>query len=82
MYAFYFQKCPSYTPDGANVKFSTTLQRQYTENSKRIFPEMKLRGLSPNIHVSVSDVQCTYFHDRSAYCAAGKYSRWTDCGNI
>jgi hypothetical protein len=32
------------------------LQRQYTENSKQIFPEIKLRGLSPNsyIHVSVS----------------------------
>ncbi len=32
------------------------LQRQYTENSKQIFQEMKLRGLSPNsyIHVSVS----------------------------
>jgi hypothetical protein len=36
----------------------TTLQRDYTENSKQIFPEMKLRGLSPNsyIHVSVSDL--------------------------
>ncbi len=34
------------------------LQRHFTENSKRIFPEMKLRGLSPNcyIHVSVSDL--------------------------
>jgi hypothetical protein len=29
-----------------------------TENSKQIFPEMKLRGLVPNfcIHVSVSDL--------------------------
>jgi hypothetical protein len=35
-----------------------TLQRQYTENSKQIFPEMKLRGLIPNsyIYVSVSDL--------------------------
>jgi hypothetical protein len=33
----------------------------YTENSKQIFPEMKLRGLSPNsyIHVSVSDLYIT-----------------------
>jgi hypothetical protein len=36
----------------------TTLQRQYTENSKQIFQEMKLRGLCPSsyIHVSVSDL--------------------------
>ncbi len=34
-----------------------TLQRHNTENSKQLFPEMKLRGLSPNfdIHVSLSD---------------------------
>ncbi len=34
------------------------LQRQYTENLKQIFLEMKLRGLSPNsfIPVSVSDL--------------------------
>ncbi len=39
----------------------TTMQRQYTENSKQIFPEMKLRGLVPNsyIHVSVRDL---YIH--------------------
>jgi hypothetical protein len=34
------------------------MQRQCTENSKQIFPEMKLHGLSPNsyINVSVSDL--------------------------
>jgi hypothetical protein len=33
------------------------MQGYYTENSKQIFPEKELRGLSPNfhIHVSVSD---------------------------
>jgi hypothetical protein len=37
---------------------TATLQRKYTENSKHIFPEMKLRGLSPNsyIYVSVSNL--------------------------
>jgi hypothetical protein len=42
-------------------------------NSKKIFPEIKLRGLNTNsyIHVSVSDL-CTYSHDRSAYSSAGK----------
>ncbi len=35
-----------------------TLQRQYTENLKQIFPEMRLCVLRPNsyIHVSVSDL--------------------------
>ncbi len=34
------------------------MQRHKTENSKQIFPEMELRGLSPNffIHVSVRDL--------------------------
>jgi hypothetical protein len=34
------------------------LQRLNTENSKQLFPEKELRGLSPNfhIHVSVSDL--------------------------
>jgi hypothetical protein len=37
---------------------SGVLQRQYTESSKQIFPEMKLRGLVPNsyINVLVSDL--------------------------
>ncbi len=36
----------------------STLQRHCIENSKQIFPELKLRGLVPNsyIHVSVSDL--------------------------
>jgi hypothetical protein len=34
-----------------------TLQRHFTENSKQVFPEMKLHGLISNsyIHVSVSN---------------------------
>jgi hypothetical protein len=46
---------------------SYSLQRQYTENSKQIFPEMKLRGLVPNSYIpnSVSDLYILYF-------AAGK----------
>jgi hypothetical protein len=63
------------------------LQRHYTENSKKLFPEMKLRGLVPNsyIHVSVSYVY------RSAYSEAGKQvnrsweyinrSQIHECGN-
>jgi hypothetical protein len=40
---------------------TATLQRQYTENSKQIFPEMKLRVASPRFynHVSVSDLYIT-----------------------
>jgi|LakMenE01Jun11ns_1017448.scaffolds.fasta_scaffold8823325_2 hypothetical protein len=47
-------------------------QRHYTENSKQIFPEMKLRGIVLNsyIHVSVSDLYIPTV--QSAYSAAGK----------
>ncbi len=42
----------------SGIRIMTTLQRHCTENSKQIFPEMKLRGLVPNsyIHVTVSDL--------------------------
>jgi hypothetical protein len=50
-----------------------TLQRHYTENSKQIFPDMKLRGLCPSsyIHVSESDLYIPTA-GRAAYSAAGK----------
>jgi hypothetical protein len=35
-------------------QYSGTLQRHCTENSKQIFPEIKLRGLVPNFHIHVS----------------------------
>ncbi len=53
----------------------TTLQRQYTENLRQLFPEMKLRVLIPNsyIHVSVRDLYTVLSSpDRSAYSAARK----------
>ncbi len=31
---------------------STALQRYFTENSEKIFPERKVRGLSPNFYFS------------------------------
>jgi hypothetical protein len=34
--------------------FGSTLQIHNTENSKQIFPEKELRGLSPNFHIHVS----------------------------
>jgi hypothetical protein len=43
-----------------------TLQRHNTENLKQIFPEMELRGLSPNFHNHVS-------HNWSSYSATGNY---------
>ncbi len=49
----------------------TTLQRHYTENSRQIFPKMKLRGLIPNAYIQVS-VRFIYAHDWSAYSAVGK----------
>ncbi len=39
--------------DASQIKEST-LQRHTTENSKQIFPEKELHGLSPNFHVHVS----------------------------
>ena len=39
------------------AKFDSLHSAQYIENLKQVFPEMELRGLSPNsyINVSVSD---------------------------
>ncbi len=44
-------------PVGFHLQYDTTQQRHNSENSKHIFPEMELRGLSPDfhIHVPVSD---------------------------
>jgi hypothetical protein len=58
-----------------------TLQRQYTENSKQIFPEMKLRGLNPNscIHASVSDLYIPTIaqkHDVAIRTAAVQFIFW------
>jgi hypothetical protein len=38
----------------------------------KIFPERKLRGLSPNFYFHISSERLMYFHDRSAYFAAAK----------
>ncbi len=55
-------------------------ERQYTENLKQIFPEIKLRGLRPNslIHVSVSDLYITTIGLHILL----QENRWTDLGNI
>jgi hypothetical protein len=44
------------------------LQRHYTENSKQIFPEMKLLKF---LHLCFGE-RFISSHDRSAYAAAGK----------
>ncbi len=56
------------------------LQRHFTENSKQIFPEKELRGLSPNsyIHVSV----CNLYIPTIGLPILLKEKRWTDGGNI
>jgi hypothetical protein len=56
------------------------LQRQYTENLKQIFLEMKLRGLSPSsyIHVSVSDL----YIPTIGLPILLQENRWTERGNI
>jgi hypothetical protein len=54
----YYHKTAHYVTRFIRGPFVPALQMQCTENSKQIFPEMKLRGLVPNfyIHVSVSDL--------------------------
>jgi hypothetical protein len=52
-----------------------TLQRHCTENRKKIFPERKLRGLSPNVYINIY-VSALYMY-LAAYLAAGKeVDRW------
>jgi len=36
-----------------SIHILSALQRHYTENSKQIFPEMKLRSLVPNFYIHV-----------------------------
>ncbi len=45
--------------------FWSTLQRQYTENSKQIFAEMKLRGLVPITYIMFR--RAIYIFPRSIY---------------
>ncbi len=56
------------------------MQRHNTKNSKEIFLEMKLRGLSPNyqIHVSVSDL----YIPTIGLPILLQENMWTDPGNI
>jgi hypothetical protein len=53
-----------------------------TENTIYVFPEMKLRGLSPNscIQVSVNDLRV--YIPTIGLPIPLQENRWTDCGNI
>jgi hypothetical protein len=53
---------PSQLP--LNFPMHSTLQRQYAENVKQIFPERKLPSVSPNtyIHASVSYLYLSLFY--------------------
>ncbi len=65
---------------GTYLEVRIPLQRHNNENSKQIFPEMELRGYSPNsyIHVSVGDL---YFPTICLPILLQE-NRWTDHGNI
>ncbi len=56
------------------------MQSHNTENSKQIFPEKELRGLSPNfhIHMPVSDL----YIPRISPPIFLQQNRQNDCGNI
>ncbi len=58
--------CPTVTaPSQLSLNFPmhSTLQRQFAENPKQIFPEMKLPRFSPSsyLHASVSDLYISLF---------------------
>jgi hypothetical protein len=55
-----------------------TLQRNNTENSKKIFPEKELGGHSPNGHVPVSDL---YFPTIDLPILLQE-NMWTNPGNM
>ncbi len=54
----YCERNRAIEPEENRLKSQDSLQRHNNENSKQIFPEKELRGLSPDfhIHVSVSDL--------------------------
>jgi hypothetical protein len=47
---------------------------QFTENSKQIYPEVKLHGLVPNfyIHVSVNDLNIPTIVPQTQYSKVGR----------
>ncbi len=57
-----------------------TLQRHNTENSKQIFPEKELCGLSPNFHIHVSVSE--FYDPRIGLPILLQKNICTDPGNI
>jgi hypothetical protein len=55
-------------------RYVYALQMQFTENSKQIFPEMKLRGLFPNFYfqLSVSDLFVPTIGPQRQYSKIGR----------
>ncbi len=50
-------------PSGKRTELDT-LHRHCTENSKQIFPEVKLRGLVPNSYIHVSGSELLFIFSR------------------
>ncbi len=70
-------------PSKSSIAFLSNLaytERKYTKNSKQIFSEMKLRGLSPNTCIQVS-VSYSYFPTIGLPVLLQE-NRWTDPGNM
>jgi hypothetical protein len=70
---------PSRRPDFCERQLGT-LQRTNTESSEQIFSEKELRVHKSQFPHSCVFERLIYFHDRSAYSAAG--NMWTDHKNI
>ncbi len=69
------RRAPS--PQAAGQHTFHTMQRHNTKNSKQIFSEKELRGLSPQFPNSWVCERFIYSHNRPAYSSAGKI-----CGQI
>jgi hypothetical protein len=57
-----------------------TLHRHNTENSKQIYREKELRGLSPNFHIHVS--VSVFYISTIGLPILLQENMWTDPGNI
>jgi hypothetical protein len=66
--------------DDRKILFTSTLQRNDTENSKQIFPEREIARPQSQFPNSCIYERFIYSHNLSAYYAAG--NMWTDPGNI
>jgi hypothetical protein len=77
---YFYQRFQLRAYNWLNISKLPALQSHYTENSKQIFTEMKLRSLVPNSYIRflVSDL----YIPTIGLPILQQENRWTDRGNI